>query len=115
MPPRESISLTHAEVAAFLRTRDHMVLAMLRLDGSPDATIVTTHLDGDTLLVDAPPEIRDAVAGDDRVCCAAEVCPSYYEIKGVAVHGRAELDDGRLRVPIANATSFDFARIRERP
>jgi hypothetical protein len=59
---------------------------------------------------------RQAIAADDRVCCAVEVCPSYYEIRGVSVHGRAEpVDDRTVKVRTERTTSFDFGKIRERP
>jgi hypothetical protein len=118
MSPRESIRMSAAEVDEFLTTRRHAVLATIGPRGAPDVSIVPhEHRDGMLVLTVGEDEpARGAIAADDRVCCAFETCPSYYEIRGVSIHGRAEaVDGGRVRVHAEHTTSFDFAKIRERP
>jgi hypothetical protein len=66
------------------------------------------------LTVDDP--LREALVADARVSCAVEMCPSYYEIRGVTLHGRAEpVSNSEVRVRADDSTSFDFGKIRERP
>ena len=69
---------------------------------------------------------------DPRVVCMNDQYPTYYEIKGVTIHGRAEpVDDPALAarlpsdpidrdaadrtvyaVPLDDVTSFDFTKIK---
>lgn len=104
-----------AEVDEFLSTRRHVVLATVGPDGAPDATIVSCRYEDGELLLSVDDAMRAAFAVDDRVSCAGEVCPSYYEIRGVTVHGRAEPAADVVRVHRETVASFDFAKIRERP
>src|SRR5262249_25811001 len=106
---------TGDEIAAFLGARRSVVLGTLRPDGHPDAAIVPARYADGVLSLSVGDDVREAIGADDRVCCAAEMCPSYYEIKGVSAHGRATVTgDGSVRVPVDEVTSFDFAKIRER-
>src|SRR5262249_13380045 len=100
----------------FLRTRHSVVLATLLANGQPDAAIVDARIDDGALSLSVDDTIRQRLAADDRVCAAAELCPSYYEIQGVSVHGDATpADANRLRVPLDDVISFDFGKIGERP
>jgi predicted pyridoxine 5'-phosphate oxidase superfamily flavin-nucleotide-binding protein len=116
---RESIAMTPDEVRAFLQTRHHVALATVGTDGRPEVTIVPCRYGEDglelTIALDEP-VLATITNGDDRVCCAVEVCPSYYELRGVSLHGKAEpLGGGRVRVHVEHATSFDFGKITDRP
>lgn len=106
------------DVDAFLATRRHVALAMVDDTGAPDVTIVPSRFEADRLVLDlaGSEQACARLVADQRVCCAAEVCPSYYELRGVSVHGRAELgaDDAATIVP-DHVMSFDFSKIRERP
>ena len=110
--------MTPAEVREFLATRHHVALATLTSDGSPDATIVACRYRNEALELMIAPEdpALTAITTDDRVCCAAEVCPAYYELRGVSLQGRAEpLGGDTVRLHIEHTMSFDFAKINERP
>jgi hypothetical protein len=109
MSPREAITMTSEEIDAFLTTRRHVALAFLRSDGAPDVTIVPSRYERGRLLLET-----ELPAGS-RVCCCAEVNPSYYEIRGVAVHGSIEPSDDAVTVAPEHVTSFDFSKIRDRP
>jgi nitroimidazol reductase NimA-like FMN-containing flavoprotein (pyridoxamine 5'-phosphate oxidase superfamily) len=115
MSPRESIRMSPAEIDEFLSTRRHVVLATVGSDGAPDATIVPCRYEHGELLLSVDGAARGALAADDRVSCAAEVCSSYYEIRGVTVHGRAASTADVVRVHPETVASFDFGKIRERP
>jgi hypothetical protein len=116
MSPRESIRMTGDEMTAFLQQQPAAVLARLLPDGQPDAAIVPSRFEEGALALSVDDVTLVALAVDDRVCCAVEVCPSYYEIRGVSVHGRAvPAADGSVHVTVDDATSFDFGKIRARP
>ena len=116
MSPRESIRMTRNEIEDFLSTRRTVVLATLGPDGGPNATIVPCLYENGALLLSVDGPAREALAADDRVSCAVEVCSSYYELRGVTVHGRADpAADGAVRVRADKVMSFDFGKIRERP
>lgn len=58
------------------------------------------------------------LVADDRVVCSVEEFPSYAQIKGVALHGRAVVvaaesdSDVTFRVDVARVESFDFSKMR---
>jgi hypothetical protein len=108
--------MTSEEVDGFLATRRHVALAMLDATGAPDITIVPSRFEGGRLVVEVDQHVRAAIDRDPRVCGAAEVCPAYYELRGVSVHGRATPHASGDVVIIADRVmSFDFSKIRERP
>ncbi len=141
--PKESIAMSREEVLAFLAGERRAVLGTLDADAQvwPDAAACA--LAGETLYFRLPRLSRSCanLRRDPRVCCAMERFPSYYEIKGATVHGRAiEVTDPKV-LPQARAAldaipdpvggltigqsafyalglddvvSFDFAKIKKR-
>ena len=117
MSSRADISMTAAEIVAFLATQSRVVVVALDGD-APVGTVASARCDGDELLLTlrAGDPVADMLEADNRVCVIAEQFPAYYEIKGVAAHGRAVVDrdvDGRaaLAVPLDDVTSFDFGKL----
>jgi hypothetical protein len=105
------ISMTDAEVDAFLTRCPRMVVGAIGADGWPTGTIAASRYVDDELVVDF--DGGDVLHGD--VCCVADEHASYYEIQGVIVRGRAVPIDGeprRARVAIERVISFDFGRLR---
>jgi hypothetical protein len=109
--------MSREEIAAFLATQSRGIVVALD-DGAPVGTVAELEFaDGElavTLLAGDP--IGVLLAVDDRVCVMAEQFPEYYEIKGVAAHGRAaaaESADGRTRfiLGLDDTTSFDFGKL----
>jgi hypothetical protein len=58
---------------------------------------------------------------DPRVCAATDRYPSYYEIRGITVHGRAEpaaapaglrAGGATYALPLDDLVSFDFSKIQ---
>ncbi len=116
MAERPDISMSADEVRGFLATQRRAVVAALDA-GAPVGTVAEIRLLETvvevTLAHDDP--MRVVLAVDDRVCVIAEQFPTYYEIKGVAVHGQAQPVDGvggrTFRLPLDDLTSFDFGKL----
>ena len=116
MAERPDISMSADEVRGFIATQRRAVVAALDAE-APVGTVA------DLRLVEAAVEVtladddpmRVVLAVDDRVCVVAEQFPTYYEIRGVAVHGRAQPVDGiggrTFRVGLDDLTSFDFGKL----
>jgi hypothetical protein len=108
---RVDISMTAAEVDAFLARCPQMVVGAIGADGWPTGTLAaSTYVDGELVVrFDG----REVLHGD--VCCVADEHAIYFEIQGVIVRGRAVPVDGdphRARIAIERVTSFDFGRLR---
>jgi hypothetical protein len=115
--PRADIRMSMAEVAAFLARQSRAVVVALDGD-APVGTVASAELVGGGWRVTLGPgdDVARLLAADDRVCVLVDEYPTYYEIKGVAAHGRAadrSVSDGRLTftLPLDDVTSFDFGKI----
>lgn len=120
------------ELHQFLAVQDWMVLATVDPDGSPAGDVVPAVLAEERLYFAVAPEgpSHRNLGRDPRACCAADAFPSYYEIRGAMVHGRAETattPPGEHAVaraaaagavvfalPLDDVASFDFAKIRNK-
>jgi hypothetical protein len=119
---RERIEMTPVEVHTFLGAQRWVVLATLDDDGTPVGDLVPATLREDRLCFVVPAGSRphDNIERDPRVACAADEFPSYYEIRGAVVHGRAvRAGESRLGaewveydLPLDDVASFDFRKIR---
>jgi len=117
--PRPRIAMTAAEAAAFLATKRVAIVAALAADGAPDGEPAELSCAGDVLAFRLPaggPAHRNLLR-DPRVVCTVEEFPSYAEIRGVSVHGRAVLveevaEHATFRVAEARIESFDFGKMR---
>jgi hypothetical protein len=115
---RPDISMSRAEIAAFVATQAHAIVVAVD-DGAPVGTVADLEFANDELVVTLRNDdaIAELLVVDDRVCVIAEQFPDYYEIKGVAAHGRATVVDatagGRTRFTLGldDTTSFDFGKI----
>lgn len=120
--PREAIAMTPAEVAAFLGAQRWMALGTLDADGTPAGDVVPVRLVDAMLRFAVPRGSRadDNIRRDPRVCCAADEFPSYREIRGVVVHGRAALGAAdslgeawvEYALALDDVASFDFRKMR---
>jgi nitroimidazol reductase NimA-like FMN-containing flavoprotein (pyridoxamine 5'-phosphate oxidase superfamily) len=118
--PRERIAMSDDELREFLGAQRWVALATLDDDGTPVGDVAPARLAGDRLCFAVPRGSRahEAIVRDPRVACAADEFPSYYEIRGVVVHGRAEpLADGggdwiEYAIALDDVASFDFRKIR---
>jgi nitroimidazol reductase NimA-like FMN-containing flavoprotein (pyridoxamine 5'-phosphate oxidase superfamily) len=119
--PRERIAMTRAEVEAFLGRKGVAIVGTVGPDGAPEAEPARLAWAADGLRFEVPahgPSDQN-LRRDPRVVCSVEEFPSYAEIKGVAVHGRAvAIDAGEagsqvaFRIENARVESFDFRKMR---
>ena len=110
---RPDISMSRDEIEAFLATQRRVVVVALDGD-APVGTVADLELvDGEiAVTLRADDIVTKLLAVDDRVCVIAEQFPDYYEIKGVAAHGRAAFAEAtRFTLGLDDTTSFDFGKI----
>jgi len=107
------------EVEEFLATRTEAVVIGLDDHGMPSGGV------GRLLLADgvvgfalgAEDPVVALLDVDDRACCVVEQFPSYYEIKGVMLHGRATpavesiLGEMAFVLDVRHVVSFDFSKL----
>jgi nitroimidazol reductase NimA-like FMN-containing flavoprotein (pyridoxamine 5'-phosphate oxidase superfamily) len=121
--PRESISMTPQEIRGLLAETRWVVLATLGEGGEPEGHLAPCALVGDRLCfaVARGSELERRLQRDPRVCAATDRYPSYYEIRGVSLHGRAERVESppalagagaTYSLPLDDALSFDFSKIQ---
>lgn len=135
---RENTAMSPGEIREFLASIEWVALGMLSADGAPDVDFVPAMVEGDRLFFAVAPgsAAQANLARDPRCCCSADVFPTYYEIKGATVHGRAvamepservrealrvraqahRLPDGLVySLPLLDdAFGFDFSKIQRR-
>ena len=112
---RPDISMTDAEVEAFLAGRGAAVVAALGPDGWPVGAVARVARQDHMVHVD-PRDVgplREALDDGAPVCCLFEESPTYFTIRGVTVHGRVRTlaADGALEVEVERLTSFDFGKL----
>jgi len=120
---RESISMTPGEIRALLAETRWIVLGTLGPGGEPVGSLAPCALVGDRLCfaVARGSEVQRQIERDPRVCAATDRYPTYYEIRGVSLHGRAEPVEpppalaragATYALPLDDALSFDFSKIQ---
>jgi hypothetical protein len=121
--PKQDIAMSQAEIDGFLATQSAAVVVGLRGTGAPTGASARLHRGqgglGFSVSLDDP--IVSHLAEDDRACCVVEQFPSFYEIKGVMLHGRASRRDGgapgeaRFDLAVEKVVSFDFGKLPRSP
>jgi hypothetical protein len=108
--------MTPAEAEAFLGRCRVMVVGAIDDCGWPTGEVALTTYDGQAVQAELDPDggVIEAIANDGRVCLLADEHASYFEIKGVIVHGRAAASGspGAVRITAEHVISFDFGRLR---
>ncbi len=116
--PREQISMPPQEVAEFLRGERGLVLGPLAEDGGPWADAAACLFRDNTVFFSIPRSGHSFrnIQRQSRVCCILEQWPSYYEIKGVILHGEARMvaDEDAEGVLAAMASLFLSDKASER-
>lgn len=118
--PRRDISMSFAEIEAFLVANREAVVAANHPDGGTLATVAAyeSREGAIVLRLAADDAVVSALRADDRVCVTVEQFPSYAEIRAVVAHGRASVgatatDDPMVEVEVplgVDIVSFDFAK-----
>jgi nitroimidazol reductase NimA-like FMN-containing flavoprotein (pyridoxamine 5'-phosphate oxidase superfamily) len=138
MAERERIGMSEEEVESFLRGNRRLYLGLLVEGGAPTAGLAGYLLEDRTVYfaVERDGPAHRQLREDDRVCGIVEQGPSYFEIKSVVVHGRAQEEDesarrarileaiagqgvdpaglALFRLPLGDHFSFDFGKIQRR-
>jgi hypothetical protein len=112
--PKADISMTPEEVVAFLSRTGTMVIGTIDADGWPTGTLArANYTDGSlTIDLDAHDPVGIDVARTNALCCVADEHETYFDIRGVIVHGRpGERRGSTLAVDVRRIVSFDFGRI----
>jgi hypothetical protein len=112
---KRDITMTPAEVDAFLARCPQMVVGAIGADGWPVGTIAEASYESGALAVRLDPgdPVSAQLARDPRVCCLYDEHESYFEIRGVIVHGRLPGAVGHgAEVEIDGVISFDFGRLK---
>ena len=124
--PRESISMSDAELRSFLDRQSWMLLVTLDTSGAASTALVRTAREGERMLFEVGDDDEAAhnLKHDPRACVANDEYPTYYEIRGATLHGEAvpvaeacELGgEGRRVYALAfdDVVSFDFAKIENK-
>jgi hypothetical protein len=112
---RPDISMTPHEIAAFLAGQTRVIVVALD-QGAPIGTIAGARFVDNMLEVRLRDgdRVRELLDADARVCVIAEQFPTYYEIKGVVIHGTARFSSAKDRtfwLPLDDITSFDFGKL----
>ena len=100
--PRESIAMTYEAVLAVLKEERWAALGTVDQVAGVWPDIVPMTLEGERVYFRVAVGSRSQanIERDDRVCCAVDRYPTYYEIKGITAHGHAKPvgDDAAERV-----------------
>ena len=120
MKRRPDIRMTPAEVDAFLAARRRAVIGTVDAAGAPDGEPVDfAWADGiATVAVVRDGPAHRNIQCDTRIVCSLEEFPSYGDIRGVTLHGRAvAVADAsarvRFRIDAERVESFDFRKMRQ--
>ncbi len=119
MSPRRDITMAPNEIDAFLRTRSRVVVAGMPAVGAVQGAFgrllyANGHV-GFALWADDP--MVTLLEADNRACCVVEQFPSYYEIMGVMLHGRARrspdgpVEQAHFDLEVDKVVSFDFGKL----
>jgi hypothetical protein len=118
--PKADVSMSEAEVLAFLAAPRQCVVACRTLSGGLVTALGDAVLQGEVLRVRIPSDdpAGDALREDGRVCCMVEESPSYYEVVSVGVRGYVQdLSVGGDRLgfdlPVSDLVGSSFAKLRQ--
>lgn len=123
MSPRRDIRMTPGEITAFLTGRTRAVVVALDAGGRPHGAVGRLEFEAPAwaagrvnFAVYADDPLVGLLGADPRACCTVEQFPSYYEIRGVMIHGHAGAAgsaDGvaRFTLDVAGAVSYDFGKL----
>lgn len=117
--PKRDIRMSDAEIERFLATQSTVMVIGSPPSGAPSAAVGRLEYDGGDVgfVIHDDDPIVELLADDDRACCVVEQFPSYYEIAGVMLHGRAHRRDAEASgeaafdLTVEKVVSFDFAKL----
>jgi nitroimidazol reductase NimA-like FMN-containing flavoprotein (pyridoxamine 5'-phosphate oxidase superfamily) len=112
--PKRDIDMDAKEIDDFLSRCKVMAVGTVDADGWPTATLSNCEFPDGALLLRLDP--TDPVAANalarQQLCCVADEHMTYYEIRGVRVHGRPSVVDKGVRVDIERRSGFNFGKLQ---
>lgn len=114
--------MTADEIDRFIASQHDVLIVAMPASGPPEAAMGRLHRRDPQMSVDvdAADPVVALLGADDRVCLTFEQFPSYYEIKGVMLHGRARRCDTDTSPGVSSfdfaldkTVSFDFGKLAE--
>ena len=111
--PKRDIRMSASEIDDFLSRCEVMAVGTVDAEGWPTASLSQCEFRNGALLLRLDPTDPAAVNAVARqhLCCVADEHSSYYEIRGVIVHGQPYFTDNGVRVDIERSTGFDFGKL----
>jgi hypothetical protein len=113
------IAMGTEEIQDFLNSRTEAVVIGLDDNGEPSGGVgqlmLTDGVIGFALGAEDP--VVELLNLDARACCVVEQFPSYYEIKGVMLHGQArpaaesKVGEAAFVLDVEQVVSFDFSKL----
>lgn len=109
MPRREQVSMTAAEIEAFLGLPNHLQVATIGRDGRPHLVAMWYGFLGGapTLWTYGRSQKVANLRRDPRLTCLVESGRAYNELKGVELIARATILDDRASVLAVGESVFD--------
>lgn len=117
--PKQDIRMSRPEIDRFLVTQSTAVVVALRPAQAPIGAAGRLHYEDRDIgfSIDERDPVVGCLAEDDRACCVVEQYPSYFEIMGVMLHGRARRrrdaasGEARFDLAVEKVVSFDFGKL----
>jgi len=111
--PKRDIRMGAKEIDDFLSRCEVMAVGAADADGWPTATLSHCEFRNGALLLrlDATDPVAVSAVTCGQLCCVADEHASYYEIRGVIVHGQPNIVDKSVRVEIERRSGFDFGKL----
>jgi nitroimidazol reductase NimA-like FMN-containing flavoprotein (pyridoxamine 5'-phosphate oxidase superfamily) len=112
--PKRDIRMSTKEIDDFLSHCEVVAVGAVDADGWPTATLSHCEFRNGALLLRLDPTDPVAVSASatQQLCCVADEHPTYYEIRGVILHGRPNFFDESVHVDIERRSGFDFGKLK---
>jgi len=112
--PKRDIHMDAKEIDDFLSRCNLMAVGTVDADGWPTATLSHCEFANGALLLQLVPTypVAASAVARQQLCCVADEHVSYYEIRGVIVHGQPSFVDKSVRVDIERRSGFDFGKLQ---
>lgn len=121
MRGKRDIRMSEQEIAGFLTDRSDAMVLALPGEGAPLGGVGGFRYLSPQAVEFSLPTGHPLLAhlrADPRACCVVEQFPSYFEIKGVMLHGHAgtlNADDSTVwfHLRVDKVVSFDFGKLQQ--
>jgi len=112
--PKRDIHMDAKEIDDFLSRCEVMAVGTVDADGWPTVTLSHCEFPNGVLLLQLDPTdpVAASAVARQQLCCVADEHVSYYEIRGVIVHGQPSFVDKSVRVDIERRSGFDFGKLQ---